>query len=125
MIGGLSPTVNGQFSLQLKKKGTRPNSIKPTAVSTNGTDWIEMVTARTLEEVGDVLQLGDVVLAVAALAFQQRQDVDVLAAGQFGQEAHQLFVDDAPRLALLGRVLDARDRLATVHPVPRFSPAST
>ena len=66
---------------------------------------------RTSEEERDVLQLGDVVLSVAAVLAEQRQVLQVLSAGVGGVQLGQLPEDHAPRPDLLRRVLDARDGL--------------
>lgn len=66
---------------------------------------------QTSEEERDVLQLGDVVLSVAAVLAEQRQVLQVLSAGVGGVQLGQLPEDHAPRPDLLRRVLDARDGL--------------
>jgi len=66
----------------------------------------------TLQEVGDVLQLGDVVGRVAAVLLEEGEDVVLLAAGVGRIERPQLVVDDAPGLDLLLCVLHSGQRLA-------------
>ena len=66
---------------------------------------------RTVEKVGNVLQLGNVVLPVAAVLDEQREHVIELAARVSRVQCRQLPVDGAPRLDLVVRVLHSRDRL--------------
>ena len=73
----------------------------------------ELRRSRTLQEAGDLLQLGDVVLPVAAVLLQQGEDAVVLAAGVGGVQRLQLLEDGSPGGLLLRRVLHLGDHLAT------------
>lgn len=66
---------------------------------------------RTSEEQRDVLQLGDVVLSVAAVFAEQRQVLQVLSAGVSWVQAGEFSEHDAPCPDLLLGVLDTRDGL--------------
>jgi hypothetical protein len=66
---------------------------------------------RTVEEVGNVLQLRNVVLPVAAVLDEQREHVIELTARVSRVQCGQLPVHCAPRLDLVLRVLHPRDRL--------------
>lgn len=68
----------------------------------------------TSEEQRDILQLGDVVLSVAAVFAEQRQVLQVLSAGVSRVQFGQFSEDDAPRPDLLQGVLDTRDGLPAV-----------
>lgn len=68
----------------------------------------------TLQEDGDVLELRDVVLAVAAVLLQQREDAVVLATRVSGIQGLQLPEHSSPCGFLLRRVLHTWDRLTTV-----------
>ena len=67
----------------------------------------------TLQESGDVLQLWDVVLPVAAVFLQQGEDPIVLAAGVSRVQGLQLLEHCAPCGLLLFCVLHSGDGLAT------------
>lgn len=69
----------------------------------------------TSEKMGDVLQLGDVILPIATVFGEQRQVLQVLSACMGRVELGQLSEHDAPRLHLLGGVLDPRDGLPTAE----------
>ena len=62
-----------------------------------------------MKEIGDVLELRDVVLPVAAVFNQEREDVIEFPAGVSRVQLGQLIVDDAPRGHLLLGVLHPRD----------------
>ncbi len=66
----------------------------------------------TFEEVGDVLQLGDVVLGVSALLAHEVEHPAVGLGRPARQQLHHLHEDRAPRRHLRRRVHDARDRVA-------------
>lgn len=72
-----------------------------------------LVRRLTLEEVGDVVELRDVVLTVAAVPLQQRENAVVLAARVSGIQGLQLPEHSSPCDLLLLRVLHTRDRLTT------------
>lgn len=65
----------------------------------------------TFEEVGDVLQLGDVVLPVATVFDEQREDVVVLLAGVGLVQPRKIAEHGAPRGGFLLGVLHPRDLL--------------
>lgn len=65
----------------------------------------------TSEEQRDVLQLGDVVLSVAAVFAEQRQVLQVFSAGVSRVQSGQFSENDAPCPDLLLGVLDTRDGL--------------
>lgn len=67
----------------------------------------------TLQEFGDVLQLRDVVLPVAAVFLQQGEDPVVLSAGVSRVQSLQLLEHRAPCGLLLLCVLHSGDDLAT------------
>lgn len=73
----------------------------------------------TLEEAGNVLQLRDVVLLVAAVFLQQGEDAVVLAAGVSRVQGLQLPEHFAPRGLLVLRVLHPWDGLATAGTVEK------
>ena len=66
----------------------------------------------TVEVLRDVLQLRDVVLGVAAVLLEQREDVVELRARVRREELLQGAVDHAPRRRLLRGVGHAGNRLA-------------
>lgn len=66
-----------------------------------------------MKKVGNVLELRDVVLPVAAVFHQQREGVVELLARVSRIQFGQLPVDGSPRLGLFLGVTDSRDRLAT------------
>ena len=66
-----------------------------------------------MQEAGDLLQLGDVVLPVAAVLLQQGEHAVVLAAGVGRVQRLQLLEDGSPGGLLLRRVLHLGDHLAT------------
>lgn len=70
-----------------------------------------MMCLRASEEDGHVLQLGDVVLSVAAVFGEQRQVLQIFSAGVSRVQLGQLPEDHGPRPDLLRRVLDTRDGL--------------
>lgn len=70
--------------------------------------------AFTLQEVGDFLKLRDVVLAVAAVLLEQREDVVVFTTGMSGIQGLQLPEHGSPCGLLLLRVLNMWDRLTAV-----------
>lgn len=67
--------------------------------------------AHTSQEERHVLQLGDVVLSVAAVFDEQRPVLQVLPAGVSRVQSGQFSEDHAPRPHLLHGVLDTRDGL--------------
>lgn len=73
-----------------------------------------LVQSLTLQEVGDVFELRDVVLAVAAVLLQQREDTVVLVTRVRGIQRFQLPEHSSPCGLLLLRVLHIWDRLTTV-----------
>lgn len=77
----------------------------------NGTILLQRLT---VQEVGDLLELGDVVLTVAAVLLQQWEDTVVLATRVSGIQGLQLPEDDPPCGLLLLRVLHKWDRLTAV-----------
>lgn len=68
----------------------------------------------TLQEVGDVLELRDVVLTVAAVLLQQREDAVVLTARVSGIQGLQLLEYDSPGGLLRLCVLHTWDWLTAV-----------
>lgn len=70
-------------------------------------------TGLTLQETGDVLQLWDVVLPVAAVFLQQGEDPVVLAAGVTRVQSLQLLEHCAPCVLFHLCVLHFGDDLAT------------
>lgn len=69
----------------------------------------------TFEEVRDVLQLGDVVLAVLAVLGQQGEVLQVLPAGVARVQLVELPEHHAPGTHLLCSVVHARDGLPAVR----------
>lgn len=69
----------------------------------------------TLQEVGDVLQLRDVVLPVPAVLLQQGKDAVVFPAGMCWVQGLQLLEHLSPCVLLLLRVLHPGDHLTTAH----------
>lgn len=68
-----------------------------------------------MKEVGDILQLGDVVGAVAAVLLQKGQDVVELGTRVLRIESRQLGVDNTPSGDLLLRVFHSGNLLSTQH----------
>lgn len=71
------------------------------------------VNAVTVQKVGNVLQLRDIVLPVATILDQKREHVVELAASVSRVKLRKLPEDGAPSRYFFGSVLDARDLLAT------------
>lgn len=73
-----------------------------------------LVQSLTLQEVGDILKLRDVVLAVAAVLFQQGEDAVVLVACMSRVQGLELPKHSSPCCLLLFCVLHKWDLLTTV-----------
>lgn len=72
-----------------------------------------MIQTVTLEEVRDILQLGDVVFAVATVFGQQGEVLQVLLAGVAGVELFELLEHHPPGTHLLCCEVYAKNRIAT------------
>ena len=71
------------------------------------------MSRRTVKKIGNVLELRNVVLSVAAIFDEERESVIEFLAGVSGIEFGERPVDGAPCFDLLLRVLDPRDGLST------------
>lgn len=69
----------------------------------------------TVEKIGNVLQLRDIVLLVAAVFNQQREIVIEFTTRMSWIELSQLAVDGPPCCSFFGSIFDPRDRLAAVE----------
>ena len=94
---GQRPTVNGQWPMA---NGQRPmaNGQRSTAngFSLERSFEINMVSRQTFQEIGHVLELGDVVLVVAAIFHQQREDIVVLFASVRRVQFPEVIENNAP-----------------------------
>lgn len=72
----------------------------------------QMKMLLTSEEVGDVLELGDVVLSEATVLDEEREDVVMLPARVLGKQLGQLAEHLAPGLGLLLGVIHVWEGLA-------------
>lgn len=77
----------------------------------------DVMMMSTLKVSRYVFQLRNGIRSVAAILFQERQDVVLLLARVAGVERRQLLVDNPPRCILLRSVLNIRDAITTVERV--------
>lgn len=75
--------------------------------------WLNYSRGLTSKEAGDILQLGDVVILVAAVFLQQGENPVVFVAGVSRVQSLQLLEDFAPCGFLVLGVLHSGDGLAT------------